>query len=182
MYSPLHDTVQSREWLFAVCLAFKYRLSFVGSFSPSGRDKQGKGIHYSCWLKSDFEPKAVHGWIIVGTHRLSNCFANDMLCNHRCWLIGCDFPSSLFSSLRASRSSLFSVLSDDLTTDGPLEFYGPCHSLEFRASARWRWRLSLKKPNLSIHQSNDPSLLFYFVAFFLQNLTINCFCFHIVSM
>jgi hypothetical protein len=26
---------------------------------------------------------------------------------------------------------------------------GPCHSLEFRASARWRWRfrLSLKKPN-----------------------------------
>ena len=112
-----------REWLFAVCLAFKYRLSFVGSFSPSGRDKQGKGIHYSCWLKSDFEPKAVHGWIIVGTHRLSNCFANDMLCNHRCWLIGCDFPSSLlFSSLRASRSSLFSVLSDDLTTDGPLEF------------------------------------------------------------
>ncbi len=122
MYSPLHDTLQSREWLFAVCLTFKYRLSFVGSFSPSGRDKEGKGIHYSCWLKSDFGPKAVHGWIVFGTHRLSTCFANGVLCNHRCWLIGCNFPSSLFSSLRASRSLLFSVLADDLTTDGPLQF------------------------------------------------------------
>ena len=31
---------------------------------------------------------------------------------------------------------------------------GPCHSLEFRASARWRWRLSLKRPNKSF----DPTM------------------------
>ena len=90
-----------REWGFALRLAIKYHSS------PSGRDKEGKGIHYSCWLKSDFEPKAVHGWIVFGTHRLLTCFANDMLCNHRCWLIRCDLPSSLFSSLRASQCSFF---------------------------------------------------------------------------
>ena len=38
-----------REWGFAVRLAIKYHSSLVCLFSPSGRDKQGKGIHYSCW-------------------------------------------------------------------------------------------------------------------------------------
>ena len=57
-----------REWGFAVRLAIKYHSS------PSGRDKEGKGIHYFCWLKSDFGTKAVHGWIVFGTHRLSTCF------------------------------------------------------------------------------------------------------------
>ena len=89
-----------REWGFAVRLAIKYHSSLVCLFSPSGRDKQGKGIHYSCWLKSDFGPKAVHGWIVFGTHRLSTCFENDMLCNHRCWLIGLHFSFSVLHEFR----------------------------------------------------------------------------------
>ena len=66
---------------------------------------------------------------------------------------------------------------------------GPCHSLEFRASARWR--LSVKRPNPESQRCNDASsflvvlsfyLSFCLVALFLQTLTINRFSYTMMSI
>ena len=161
MYSPLLDAIQSREWRFAVSLAFKYYLSLVGSFSPSGRNKEGKGIHFllirmPLWVDHCWYPSLIE--LFCQWHAVQSSLLVDR------------FALFLFSPSWVSHYCSF--FQSWLTIDGPLDLPtkrmtdGPCHSLGIRASAPRR--LSMKRPNPSIQRGIIVPCRYEFLFVFLS--------------
>ena len=90
-----------------------------------------------------------------------------MLCNHRCWLIGCAFP--FFSPSWVSHRSFGPTWWR--TDRSRFPFLG-WRTLEFRASTRWR--LSLKRPNKSIDPTMHHRCSSFWVSICLSVL-LHCF-------